>query len=97
MASSGGGLWFGFNLQPYGCNELGFRVVRCAHDPDAPRGPTAQTAQEWPELQTAVSSLCQLWWLKELPGREQLVAQLTVYLCARALTSGQPLDPSLEP
>ena len=50
-----------------------------------------QTAQEWPELQMAVSALCQLWWLKEMPGREQLVAQLTVYLCARALTSGPPL------
>lgn len=51
----------------------------------------SQTAQEFPDLQTAVASLCALWWQKELPGREQLVAQLTVYLCARALTSGANL------
>ena len=57
------------------------------------RAGAAQMAQEWPDLQAAVSSLCMLWWQKELPGREQLVAQLTVYLCARALTSGQAPDP----
>jgi len=47
-----------------------------------------QTAQQHPELQTAVAALCVAWWQKGAPGREQLVAQLTVYLCARAVRSG---------
>ena len=38
-----------------------------------------------------MASLCVAWWHKGAPGREQLVAQLTVYLCARAVRSGDPI------
>ena len=49
-----------------------------------------QTVPRHPQLQSAVAALCVAWWQKGAPGREQLIAQLTVYLCAHALTYGAP-------
>ena len=41
-----------------------------------------------PELQNSISQLCEVWWARELPGKEGLVTHCLLYLVARTLADG---------
>ncbi|XP_002980805.2 condensin-2 complex subunit G2 [Selaginella moellendorffii] len=45
-----------------------------------------------PELQDAISELCELWWREGFDGKESLIAQSLPFLMSRSLTSNRKVD-----
>ncbi len=50
-----------------------------------------QAAAEWPDLQSAVATLCMGWWQAGAAGKEAIVAQTLPYFLVRALSTSAPI------